>query len=74
MRKRTYYINAVNKMKGKYKMFALFPALTICRDTQALELGYTSWELYLEWLWFQLEFMIETEEETLYNTFKSETK
>jgi len=55
-------------MKGKYKMFSLIPAITICRDTQALkDLGYSSWEFYFEWLWFQLEFHIESEQEVKQN-------
>lgn len=59
--KRHYLFYSENKMKGNYKMFSLLPAITICRDTQCLDLGYSSWEFYFEWLWFQLEFHIEKE-------------
>lgn len=63
MKKRHYAFYYENKMNGKYKMFALFPAVTICRDTQALkDFGWSSWEFYFEWMWFQFSFQIETQD------------
>lgn len=62
MKKRHYGFYAENKMKGKYKTFALIPAITICRDTQVLkDFGWSAWEFYFEWMWFQFSFKIETE-------------
>ena len=62
MKKRHYGFYTENKMKGKYKMFALIPTIVICRDTQCpWDLGWSAWEFYFEWLWFQFSFQIETE-------------
>lgn len=62
MKKTEYNFYYENKTKGKYKIFGLLPSITICRDTQCLDdFGYSAWEFYFEWLWFQASFHIETE-------------
>lgn len=55
------YFDAQNRMKGNYKQFSLLPSLTICRDTQCKDMGFTSWELHFEWLWFLISFELENE-------------
>ena len=46
---------AENKMRGKYKIFYILPAISIARDTQSLRhFGCSSWEIYFEWLWFMI--------------------
>lgn len=62
MKKTKYTFHYENKTKGKYKIFGLLPAISIVRDTQCLkDFGFSAWEFYFEWLWFQLSFSIETE-------------
>lgn len=55
----TYYYT--NRFKSQYKVFAVIPALGIIRDTQAKDLGYSSWNIYFEWLWFAISLDIDTE-------------
>lgn len=63
MKKRYYNIYIENTMKGKYKIFTLTPAFSIARDTQCLnDLGWSGWQFYFEWLFFQISYCIETED------------
>ena len=61
MKTRKYEFYYENKIKGKYKIFGILPAINIVKDTQMLkDCGISSWEFYFEWLWFQVSFSIDT--------------
>lgn len=66
MKRTNYIFDFTNTMKGKYKMFSLFPSLTVCRDTTCADLGVTAVEFYFEWFCFQVEFTIETTDEKVH--------
>ena len=57
----THTLSTQNNMKGKYKAFCILPSISVIRDTQCEDLGYTSWDFYFEWLWFNVCYEIETE-------------
>lgn len=62
MKKRTTYtFYYENKTKGNYKIFGLLPALSVVRDTQLINEGYSAWEFYFEWLFFQISLHIQTQ-------------
>lgn len=54
MKSKNIYFSASNRLKGRYKIFCLTPSISICRDEQCKDFGFTGWQLYFEWLWFQV--------------------
>lgn len=51
MSKHRIYTGYDNRLVGHFKTLALTPSISISRDTQGIDLGFTSWGISFEWLW-----------------------